>query len=266
MIGEPEMEPGREPGTAAASGELLGGRGHFGDVSGAGAGPGAGERWRWALGGFALACVLGVVGVEAAGYGRTHAPDLHGYRVGTDLCTALLLQPLVDRMAAQSQTADPLLTRRGSAVDHTSCVMSDRADHGDGWSTDYVVTVTVDLHKKRDPGPEFDDAVRAAAAAPVAGSRLLPLLPPDEISTVSAYPGPGDRAYLISSRSRQVLAVLHGGAEFFLGVDATNDRMAADGEPMAATGSRERPRLPDTTSLRTALPRTMRGIMDALAR
>lgn len=261
MIGEPEMEEASGPGTGAGRGEVLGG----GERTGHDRGPGARKRWGWAFGGFAVACVLGVAALEVTGYGQTDAPDLHGYRVGQDLCTALLLQPLVDRMAAQSQSADPLLTRRGSTVDHTACLMSDRSDHGDGWSTDYVVAVTVDLHKKRDPGPEFDDAVRAAAAAPVAGSRLLPLPPPDEVSAVSAYPGLGDRAYLISSRSRQELAVLHGGAVFFLSVDATNDREARDGEPMDSTGSRAPDRVPDTTALRTALPATMRGLMDALA-
>ncbi|MFI1096808.1 hypothetical protein [Streptomyces sp. NPDC020917] len=277
MITEPEIDPG-EPGTGAGEGGA--GDGGVGDrtqdarelLSGgerawreAASGPGAGRRapWIWALGGFAAAAALAAGALQVTGYGRTPAPDLHGYRLASDLCTSLHLQPLVDAIGAPGMTAVPQPTRRGATIDHTSCQLAGSVSHGDGWSTDYTVEVTVDLHKKHDPRPEFEDAVRDEAASPAPGASLLPVPPPGEATVVTAYPGLGDRAYLAGSRTRQALGVVHGGAVLSLSVQAANTFTVAGSAPLASATT-TLPGPTDTTSLRPALPASMRLLMTAL--
>jgi hypothetical protein len=231
------------------------------------AGTAAGHApWRWALGGFAAACALAVAAVQVTGYGRADAPDLHGYRVVPGLCAPDHLQPLVDAMAGASTEAYPLATRRGTAVDHTGCLMTGSVSYGDGWSTVYLVSVTVDLHKKHDPRAEFEDEVRDAADLPAPGARLLPVPLPGDTTTVTACPGLGDRAFLTAARTRQTLSVLHGGAVLTVGVQASNAYDSPGNAPLTSDGTHRVPGLVDTSRLRPALAPTARLLMAALSR
>ncbi|MBY8879697.1 hypothetical protein [Actinacidiphila acidipaludis] len=257
MISEPEMNEGSERGAGA---DVLSG----GGPAAGGRRTGARPAWRWVLAGFAAACVLGTAVWDVTGYGRTSAPDLHGYHVGAQLCTAQHLQPLTDAMAAQAMVGTPLATRRGSAVDHTACLLSGSVSHGDGWTTDYLVSLTVDLHKKDDPRAEFDDAVRVAAASPTPGAAALPAVLGGEHVTVRPYAGMGDRAYLATSTSRQSLSVLQGGAVLSLSVEASNAWEEAGRPPAGGNDVLPNPRPADTTALRGALPAAMRVVMSTL--
>lgn len=270
MITEPEIEPG-EPGSQDARDLLSGGERAWRD-DGSGSGPrrwlggrGTGRRapWIWALGGFAAAAALAAGTLQVTGYGRTAAPDLHGYRLNPGLCTSLHLQPLVDAIGAPGMTAVPLPTRRGATIDHTACELAGSVLHGDGWSTDYTVEVTVDLHKKHDPRPEFEDAVRDEAASPAPGAALLPVPSPGEAASVTAYPGLGDRAYLAGSRTRQTLGVVHGGAVLLLSVQAANTSTSAGSAPLTSA-TETLPGPIDISTLRPALAPSMRLLLTAL--
>ena len=289
MITEPEFEPGETgPGGAGAehreggAGDgtpdardlLSGGEGAWRE-DGSGTRPrrwpggrGTGRRapWIWALGGFAVAAALAAGALRITGYGRTAAPDLHGYRLTSGLCTSAHLQPLVDAIAAPGMTAVPLPARRGATVDHTACLLAGSVSHGDGWYTDYTVQVTVDLHKKHDPRPEFEDAVRDQAVSPAPGAPLLPVPASADATTVTAYPGLGDRAYLAAGRTRQTLSVVHGGAVLSLSVQAATSSAAAGSAPLTSSSTATLPGPTDITSLRPSLVPSMRLIMTALTR
>jgi hypothetical protein len=261
VITEPEMEQGPEPLRAA---EVLAG----GDRPERGRRPGGGRLpWLWALGGAVLACAVGAAVLDGIGYGRDPAPDLHGYHLGSSLCTGQNLQPLTDALAAQTLTAVPGATRHGAAVDHAACALFASAPGGDGWRTEYTVSLTVDLHKKTDPQAEFEDDVHQQAVGPTPGSGVpLSQVMAFDGAVVRPFPGLGDRAFLTTSRSHQSLSVQEGGAVLTLTVDATNEWEASGAPPDETDGSASRPPLADTTALRPVLPGTVRHLMGVLAR
>lgn len=143
--------------------------------------------------------------------------------------------------------------------------MTSTSSHGDGWFTWYVITVTVDLHKKTDPRVEFEDTYDAPDASPTLQEISGYFIRPSADAVTKPYPGLGDLAYATSGKTHQSLAVLHGGAVVYLTVDSGFSWERTDDPPAHADGSPQRPPLADTTRLKPDLPRTVRHLMSVLS-
>lgn len=274
MITEPEMADGPEQDRpAGVPGEAL--------AAGSGSGsepaprPGPGSRygygygkfgpWRWAVGGVAVACAIWTTVLTGTGYGRTPAPDLHGYHLTGSLCTSSHLAPLVDVLPAEVFAADNPPVRRGPSLDRATCTLAGSAPIGGGWTHTYVITVSVDLHRRTDPRAEFEDTAGIQVAVPVARPSGVFISMADGIDSTRPYPGLGDRAYLTTGTSRQALSVLHGGAVLSVIVDASTRWPGADSPPANLDGSFTIPPIPGSTAVRPALAPTVRHLMALLS-
>jgi hypothetical protein len=264
---EPRTEPLTEPGTAPRA-EVLSGTGR----------PPRPARlrplllrlrdrpWVWAACAVVVTSAVWAGALQGTGYGRTSAPDLHGYHVDDgNPCTYMNLRPLTDHLGTQAFGQQVPMVARSPALDHVECELTaDTADDGDGWTSTYTVAVTVDLHRKTDPSAEFDASGEAVGGRPhIPGTLFLVVDVPEKTSHPS---GLGDRANLVGSQFRQSLAVRHGGAVFTLTLTGVNVWNTAHGkEPVNADGSATRPGVIDTSPLRGDLVPTMRTLMAALA-
>lgn len=214
--------------------------------------PRAGARWLWALGGAVVASAVWGAVLFADG-SRDGAPDLHGYRLGQDPCPAVGLKSIGAAIAPrepESEFETGML--RHDALDRAQCDISlrtgseqQRSDKG--WSVDYTVTVKVALHKKTDPGVEFE------------AGRTLTDFGVEPETKVEAVPGLGDTAYLISLEGGgQELRVLHGGAVLSLAL-ASSFIWEDDGQ--APDDAAE---LPDLGVHKAAMISDMRDLMSTL--
>lgn len=214
--------------------------------------PRAGGRWLWALGGAVVASAVWGAVLFADG-SRDQAPDLHGYRLGKDPCAAVGLKSIGAAIAPREPEGDfEVGALRHEALDQAQCYISlltgDEQRRSDKrWFVDYTVTVKVALHKKTDPGVEFE-AGRTATELGV-----------DPEMKVEAVPGLGDKAYLLSlDGGDQELRVLHGGAVLSLALSASlnweDDGQSPDDDV----------ELPDLGVHKAALISDMRDFMSAL--
>ncbi|MFG1806080.1 hypothetical protein [Streptomyces sp. NPDC049040] len=225
------------------------------------------KPWLWALGAVVVTSAVWAGVLQGTGYGRTAAPDLHGYRIGDSPCTNHNLQPLAGRLGAVSFGQGFPEINRSTALDHVSCQLIGWSTPGDGWTTNYTIAVTVDLHKKTDPAAEFDAASSTERPTPSGGgdsySSLLLFL--DDHARTSHPQGIGDRANLVTGQYRQSLEVRHGGAVFTLTLSGTDDWDSSRGKaPTNADGSPTRPGVTDTSAFGKDLVPTMRSLMRAL--
>jgi hypothetical protein len=210
-------------------------------------GSGGRRPWIWGVGGLAVASAAWAVGLHASGLHHDSAPDLHGYALDGSPCAGATLKPLDDALkATQSQTVSPSVVHLGPALDQIRCTLSATSPNPGGGMVSYEAFVTVDLHKKTDPRPEFDDqhSLDSADLAPVEDTK--------------AVPGLGDEAYLLTvSDETQELKVLHGGAVFTLTLTGYgNAPLASRNTPSAAGLSTA-----DPTAFQPALTRAMRNVM-----
>jgi hypothetical protein len=216
-----------------------------------------GKPWVWAACAAVLTSAVWAGTLQATGYGRTHAPDLHGYHVSAGLCTGGNFRGLLDALDAhpfQDDAAGAIITR-SSAVDRAECDVS--AIGGPGARTEFTVSVTVDLHKKTDPAAEFDAVEHVELPTPDYGTAVLSVSDPPP-----THPrGIGDRANLTTTKYRQKLAVRHGGAVITLALTATAEvtEPDKDGNPQAA-------RPVDTRKYAGDLAPAMLHLMSVLAR
>ncbi|OII63872.1 hypothetical protein BJP40_22650 [Streptomyces sp. CC53] len=146
MISEPELVDanGRPLGQGRDGGDLLD------SDAPPSAGPGGprGRRpWLWALGGVVVASALWAGGLHAY---QGRGVGLGGYRAVEDLCEVAELKALETALGQRSDDS-PGPDRRHEAVDRLACDVQ----FGDGRTT-YSVQVGYELHKKADPGVEFD--------------------------------------------------------------------------------------------------------------
>ncbi|WP_031514547.1 hypothetical protein [Streptomyces sp. NRRL F-5123] len=259
----PGTDPGSAPGTAPRA-EVL---------SGAGRPPRPARLkplllrlrdrpWAWAACAVVMTSAVWAGALAGTGYGRTSAPDLHGYHVGDgNPCTYLNLRPLTDHLGARAFGQMPPTIAHSDALDHVECrLTADSEDDGDGWTSTYTVAVTVDLHKKTDPSTEFDADGEVVGQHPhIPGTMFLVV----DIPERTTHPrGLGDRANLVSSQFRQSLGVRHGGAVFTLTLTGTNEWDPAHG---AEPDSDSRPPVIDTTGQTKDLVPAMRTLMAALS-
>lgn len=251
VISEPEMAGEPEPGRP---GDVLSG----GDTRPRGA---LRRRpWWWGLGGAVTACAVWAGVLQGTGYGRHHDPDLHGLHFHDDLCVTFNLEPLIDSLPPDGFGDGRPAVTRAPALDHLSCAMAFSPADASGWSTAYLVQLTVDLHHTTDPRAEF-----TALYDPVVASPTLPVVGGTEFGygtgdfPPTSYPGLGDLAYASRGASHEALSVLYGGAVISLSLDAT-PRWTGTGQAPAQS-----PDLPDISALRPLLPRTIRHLMTVLA-
>ncbi|MET9695987.1 hypothetical protein ABZY31_03540 [Streptomyces sp. NPDC006529] len=152
MISEPEADSGwttelsgpPEPPAQAASGAESGG------------GARRGGRWAWALGGAVVASALWAGGLYAFG-DRIAEPPM-AYRLPEKLCDTVKAEGLTAAIGDLRKDAPISQRSEHPAVDWAMCTLS-TAERNDGSGTKYGsfnVWVTVQLHKKTDPEPEFD--------------------------------------------------------------------------------------------------------------
>lgn len=223
--------------------------------------PGGLPHWRLAAGAAALASVVWAGSLFLTGYWRHDAPDLHGYRLDTSPCAGSALTPLTDAIVALDSATAPAAGQpgataarfeRGSSVDRGTCSLTVSAPADRGGTVRYAADVLVDLHKKTDPRPEFEDRRRLSDAG------LVP------VDTIVSVPGLGDEAYLLTpGEQTQQLKVLHGGAVFVLTFTAYSD-FNVSSDTMNALHSAALP-APELQQFQPALIATVRKVMAALA-
>ena len=171
------------------------------------------KHWVWALGGALAASAVWTAGVAAWDPGH-RAPDLHGYHLTGDPCSGSDLQPLVDATPGRTFSDDPADSLWGSALDRSRCSAENLGRGKDGDTYGYSAVLSIELHKKTDPRPEFADRHRTA---------------PVWVSRIDTVHGIGDEAYLLHSEPDTLeLDVLHGGAVITLAFSIETTR---DGPP-----------------------------------
>lgn len=214
--------------------------------------PRVGGRWLWALGGAVVASAVWGAVLFADG-SRDGTPDLHGYRLGQDPCAAVGLKSIGAAIAPREPEGDyDVGALRHEALDQAQCYIplrtgSEQQRAEKGWSVDYTVTVKIALHKKTDPGVEFE-AGRTATELGV-----------DPEMDIEAVPGLGDKAYLLSlDEGDQELRVLHGGAVLSLALSSSLNWEDNGKAPDDAA------KPPDLGVHKAALISDMRDLMSAL--
>ncbi|MEU6012542.1 hypothetical protein ABZ826_00345 [Streptomyces sp. NPDC047515] len=217
--------------------------------------------WLWALGGVVTASGLWAAALFLYGQGDG-APDTHGYRLDRDPCPSLRLKSIGAAIAPRERTALPDSEVLHHAVlDQTQCFIPLRSRAGaernaKGWSLHYTVGITVALHKKTDPGAEFE------------ARRQVTDLGFDPEAKLETVPDLGDKAYLLTGDDGNAeLRVLEGGAVFSLSLSSFTQYLGDghgedDGEGTAVGG-------PDNTDLspyQSAMISDMRDLMSSLKR
>ncbi|MFJ8887295.1 hypothetical protein ACIRJR_28340 [Streptomyces sp. NPDC102402] len=213
--------------------------------------------WLWALGGAVTASALWAASLFLYDVGD-RKPDLHGYRLGQDPCPAVQLKSIGVALAPREPTTkvDSGLLNH-AALDQIQCLLPLRSRAGteraeSGWSIEYTVGIMVALHKKTDPGAEFEARRRVTDVGFDPEARL------------ETVPDLGDKAYLLTrDESNAELRVVEGGAVLSLTLSAFTQYMSDDhGEVDAGEG----PDIPDLSPYRSAMISDMRDLMSSLKR
>lgn len=267
VISEPEMS---ETGGGGLPGDPLGDSGdpapERAPAQTAAADP-KGRPWVWVAGAVVATSALWAAALPIGEGGAR--PDLHGYHLSGNPCGGDVLAALEDAVGAPGFAASDATVSRGPALDKASCVLSGQAPDGGGWATNYTLSVSVELHKRTDPRPEFEDTRRAQVSTLPGGSHgsgvLVAVAESGYSSARDVRPvtGVGDDAYLLEPRaSDQILKVLHGGAVLTLQVSGYS---GWNGPGTSSADSGTPPPEPDLTRLRPALTTAMRHLMTTLA-
>jgi len=139
----------------------------------------------------------------------------------------------------------------GSALDRAQCAaVSTGEPNSHAPSTDFVATLSGELHQKTDPGPEFHD------------TRAQVLESMERADTVSTVSGIGDEAYLLTIVPSQIeLKVRNGGAVIAVALSVRTTTPADDSD---TTTQNAVPPQPDITRYRIPLIATARAVMAEL--
>ncbi|MET7618329.1 hypothetical protein [Streptomyces sp. NPDC005408] len=156
--------------------------------------------WVWALGGALVASALWAGGVYAY---KSRDPDLGGYRVSRNLCLETELKALSTAIGkVESRTP---MGREHTSLDVAYCwaglTPSDqpapKPDENGPEAATAEVYFTYELHKKTDPGPEFDAGVGMQGIYGDEGVRL------------ERVEGLGERAYFVLDDTSDDVPTLH---------------------------------------------------------
>lgn len=224
--------------------------------------------WQWVLGGAVMASVLWAAALFLYGGGGDRKPDLSGYQLKQDPCPSLRLKAIGEVIAPREPTtrADSGLLRH-AALDQIQCsvplrFLAGAGQSGKGWFTGYTVGISVALHKKTDPGAEFEARRRVTDDG---------VLPEEQVNTV---PDLGDKAYLLTrDNGNAELRVLEGGAVLSLDLSVfTYYQSERDSESGSESQDEDEnavgdgPELPDLSLYRSAMITDMRDLMASLKR
>lgn len=231
-----------------------------GAPSGYGNARGAGRRpWRWALGGALLASALWA-GAWWAVAPQDDRPAMR-YALPASLCDEAKL-PVLARLAEVGGWEDTPRLWEHPGVDQALCMLRKQPpgseEPGPAPSLSYEVQVSVALHKRTDPEPEFG-ADPGATSWIGAGSQ-----------SPRSVPGLGEQALISEAEYGKWwrLTVLDGGAVFTLNVttwlDGAGD--AVDAEVAVGAGPRTDLPEPDSDAIQAAMIDDMHGLMKALRR
>ncbi|MEE1811346.1 hypothetical protein [Streptomyces sp. BE133] len=210
--------------------------------------------WPWALGGAVMASALWAAALFLYGVGD-RKPDMHGYQLGQDPCPALQLKSIGAAIAPRESTTkieSGLLNH--AALDQIRCFIPLRSQAGaerpgNGWSIEYTVGITVALHKKTDPGAEFE------------ARRGVTDLGVDPEAKLETVPELGDKAYLLTRDGDSELRVLEGGAVLTLSISAITQHHGDDRREFEAGDG---PDVPDLSPHQSAMISDMRDLMSSL--
>ena len=166
------------------------------------------KSWLWALGGAVAASAVWAGGLYA--YERPD-PDVGAYRTSRNLCVETELKAL---STALGKTETPTPTgREHEGLDVASCwiTLRDSTRKQSAESMPASAFLTYTLHKKTDPGPEFEASVGSQTTALFGGETQVKLERVQEL---------GERAFFAQSEGDDspVLHVLDGQAVLTLGV------------------------------------------------
>jgi hypothetical protein len=214
--------------------------------------PFARAPWAWALAGALVASAGWAAGGTLAERAHHHGPDLHGYRIVGSPCIGSALKPLFDATPADGFSPWPANESTGPALDRVDCTAVSTTDpEAKHAQFEYLATVSVELHKKTDPGPEFHD------------ERALDWQTVQRADTVTTVPGLGDQAYLLTVIPSQIqLKVLQGGAVIVVGLTIQRTE-PDDGDPTVTYDTTPYSQ-PDIDRYRPALISTVRSVMTKL--
>ncbi|MEV4332299.1 hypothetical protein AB0K02_17475 [Streptomyces sp. NPDC049597] len=201
--------------------------------------------WLWALGGAVAASAVWAGGLYALG---GQDPDLGGYRATDNLCAAAQLKNLQTALGKREVEGMPAQFEHATRDEaHCSVELKPTGyepevdEEGNEVTSLPGVHLTYTLHKKTDPGPEFDGTVLARQEAWGADPET------------AAVTGIGERAHVARGEdgSTITLDVLDGQAE--LSIAVTGDWDPASGDPAT-----------DVTELEGLLVQDMQALMDRL--
>ncbi|MET7366488.1 hypothetical protein ABZS61_11770 [Streptomyces sp. NPDC005566] len=219
--------------------------------------------WLWALGGAVMASALWAAALLSYGVGD-QAPDMHGYRLDRDPCPVLRLKAIGTAIAPrESANGEESELSKHAALDQVQCSVPLRGPSGNertegGWTVEYAVGITVELHKKTEPGAEFEARLETAG----------PWI--DREAKLETVPDLGDAAYLRTSDDGYAdLWVLEGGAVLSLSLSASPqyesaDRDGAYNEVEVGDEAGEEPGTPDLSPHHSAMISDMRDLMSVL--
>ncbi|CAM5266617.1 hypothetical protein GCM10010329_02770 [Streptomyces spiroverticillatus] len=203
--------------------------------------------WVWAVGGAVVASALWAGGLYVF---RDQGPNQRGYVLKYGDCGDLRVPELSRVFGERNPPADAASFHDDPALVSMECTLGLRPRAGvrPGDTVVDVVTLTVEQHRRTDPGPEFAvRSKRAAVYAPGLGDEL----PLGEVR------GLGDRAYYgsgaVDGFAWSQLSVLDGGVVLSLSVQPTVQRPeGADNGPSGEpdlSGVREKVLVADMRSL-----------------
>ncbi|MFE0422376.1 hypothetical protein [Streptomyces sp. NPDC058953] len=202
-----------------------------GDGDGDGDGDKGGRRrpppkaWVWALGGALLSSVLWAGGLYAYSAATDGDPDTGPYRAVKDLCEIATMEQITKAFGAFDMKDDQEFPH--PAMHQASCSLSSGNGEEESDTSHLAVNVMIDyrLHKKTDPGPEFDALVTAEAG--------MMSREPERLKDL------GERAYLVTDgEAYSVLHILDGQAVIRVQADSFMNSVEAVETPPEAVEHR----------------------------
>ncbi|MFD6531030.1 hypothetical protein [Streptomyces sp. NPDC060184] len=213
------------------------------------------KPWLSAVAGAAVASAVWTAAVFWGGPGAGK-PDASAFRLGNGFCRSVGLTSLGTAIAPPATDAviDSGVLRY-PALDQIRCTIplgGGREDEQAGpWFTVYGVDVTVAVHKKSDPGEEFEAQQRVTDAG---------VVPPDAVKPV---PGLGDAAFVIvKDAGHSELRVLDGAAVLSLTLSVSHYYKGDD----TYEGFDDEPALPEQSDFRPAMIKDMRALLATVRR
>lgn len=247
MISEPELVPEGHFGAA----ELPGPRPAADDVVTEDQEPGGSRRalpaWLWALGGAVVASAVWAAGLYVY---STAGPDLGGYRASRNLCMDAELKALSATIGERVGQGSAWRSAHES-LDDASCYIEMRPQgyelptdvDGNELGSLPSVSVGYTLHKKTDPGPEFEGMMAARHTAvedthiddatvedTAVDDATVDVPAVDDTTALRRIDGLGELAFVVRDSGGITLEVLDGQA--VLSLSTTSDWDVETGEPL----------------------------------